>query len=103
MMPLRAGNTSNMVMVAYGNIAIIMEIDGVYIIFGFHGKYIRPKDTIWVLMMLELLLLRLLLLLLLRLLLLKLLLLLMLKFFYLLLTVMIMRTSSHWRSNAISH
>jgi len=103
MMPLRAGNTSNMVMVAYGNIAIIMEIDGVYIIFGFHGKYIRPKDTIWVLMMLELLLLRLLLLLLLRLLLLKLLLLLMLKFFYLLLTVMIMRTSSHWRCNAISH
>ena len=100
-MPLRAGNTSNVVMVAYGNIAVIMEIDGVYIIFGFHGKYIRPKDTIWVLMMLELLLLlRLLLLLLLRLLLLKLL---MLKFFYLLLTVMIMRTSSHWRCNAISH
>ena len=101
-MPLRAGNTSNVVMVAYGNIAIIMEIDGVYIIFGFHGKYIRPKDTIWVLMMLELLLLLRLLLLLLRLLLLKLLLL-MLKFFYLLLTVMIMRTSSHWRCNAISH
>jgi hypothetical protein len=101
MMPLRAGNTSNVVMVAYRNIAIVMEIDGVYIIFGFHGKYIRPKDTIWVLMMLELLLLlRLLLLLLLRLLLLKLL---MLKFFYLLLTVMIMRTSSHWSCNAISH
>ena len=102
MMSLRAGNTSNVVMVAYGNIAIIMEIDGVYIIFGLHGKYIRPKDAIWVLMMLELLLLLRLLLLLLRLLLLKLLLL-MLKFFYLLLTVMIMRTSSHWRCNAISH
>ena len=97
-MPLRAGNTSNVVVVAYGNIAIIMEIDGVnYIVFGFHGKYFKPVDTIRILMMLELLLLRLLLL---RLLL-KLLLL-MLKFFYLLLTEMIM-TSSHWRCNAISH
>ena len=97
MMPLRAGNTSNVV-VAYGNIAIIMEIDGVYIDFGFHGKYFRPEDTIRILMMLEML--RLLLLLLLRLLL-KLLLL-MLKFFYLLLTEMIM-TLSHWRCNAICH
>ena len=98
-MPLRAGNTSNVVVVAYGNIAIIMEIDGVnYIVFGFHGKYFKSVDTIRILMMLELLLLRLLLL---RLLL-KLLLLLMLKFFYLLLTEMIM-TSSHWRCNAISH
>ena len=99
-MPLRAGNTSNVVVVAYGNIAIIMEIDGVnYIVFGFHGKYFKSVDTIRILMMLELLLLRLLLL---RLLLKLLLLLLMLKFFYLLLTEMIM-TSSHWRCNAISH